>query len=311
LTELDKSGYVIYQLGMEAVKMHWPHIVSQLGGDIYFRQSGSLMVSHPADRADLLNTLARIDSNIVSNNIKLASRPYSKLDQSGLMQLEPELSKFDAAYFMRDEAQIDNQSLMRTLKKYLCEQNVKWYANSFVNDMTPGNIQVNNQNHAFDMVFDCRGLGAKSVFDSLQAVRGEIIWLHAPDVNISRPLRFTHPRYHLYVVPRPANVYLLGASEIYAEDYSDISVRTTLELLTAAYYLHPGFAEARIINTVTHCRPVLSDHMPKIKRRHTLVAINGLYRHGFMVAPAIAAEISRWLDNGETSLHYPPLWEDA
>ena len=119
--------------------------------------------------------------------------------------------------------------------------------------------------YLFDMVLDCRGLGAKSAFQDLRSVRGELIWLHAPDVNMTRPIRFLHPRYNLYIAPRPKHIYLIGASEIESDDMSHITVRTTLELLTAAYSVHPGFAEAQIIKTVTQCRPTLSHHLPKIK----------------------------------------------
>ena len=124
-----------------------------------------------------------------------------------------------------------------------------------------------------------------------------------------QPIRFMHPRYGLYVAPRPNNIYIIGASEIYSNDYSAISVRSMLEFLTSAYYLHPAFAEARIIKTVTHCRPTFSDHLPKITYNRGYLAINGLYRHGFLIAPTLAAEINRWLEKGKLSLKYPQIWE--
>ncbi len=50
-------------------------------------------------------------------------------------------------------------------------------------------------------------------------------------------------------------IILLGASEIESEDMSDISVRSTLELLSALFTVHPNFGEARVVNTETNCRP--------------------------------------------------------
>lgn len=159
------------------------------------------------------------------------------------------------------------------------------------------------------MVFDCRGLGASALFGNLRALRGELIWLHAPEVKLQRPIRLLHPRYSLYIVPRPNNIYLIGASEIEAADYSPISVRTTLELLTAAYYVHSGFAEARIVKTVTHCRPTLSNHLPLVNYAEGIMAINGLYRFGYLIAPALVDAILAFLNNNRQSFPYKTIWE--
>jgi len=39
---------------------------------------------------------------------------------------------------------------------------------------------------------------------------------------------------------------------------SDISVRSTLELLSALFTVHPNFGEARVVNTETNCAASLS-----------------------------------------------------
>jgi glycine oxidase len=53
--------------------------------------------------------------------------------------------------------------------------------------------------------------------------------------------------------------------------------------------VHPGFGEARILELNAHCRPTLPDHRPAIvwDGARTL-RVNGLYRHGFMIAPEVA-----------------------
>ena len=55
---------------------------------------------------------------------------------------------------------------------------------------------------------------------------------------------------------------MIGATEIESEDLSPASVRSTLELLSAAYAVHPGFAEARILELSVQCRPALPDNLP-------------------------------------------------
>jgi glycine oxidase len=97
-----------------------------------------------------------------------------------------------------------------------------------------------------------------------------------------------HPRYPLYIAPKENGVYVVGATEIETDDLSPASVRSTLELLSAAYSVHSGFAEARILEINTQARPTLPDNLPAIHRPCPGVwQINGLYRHGFLIAPAL------------------------
>ncbi len=251
------------------------------------------IISHPQDQTDLRRFIDIIRTKLDAP----ANNPYyKKLTQEEIIAFEPELCKFEEAYHFPNEAHLDNQALLIALQRYLRNHVVSW-DQQWVNEVAPYKVRINNEIKKFDIVFDCRGMGAKSNFPDLQGIRGELIWLYAPEVNIKSPIRLQHPRYSLYIVPRPNHVYLIGASEIYAENYEAISVRSTLEFLTAAFYLHSGFAEARILKTVTQCRPAFADGLPKIKYAEGLVAVNGLYRHGFLIAPTLAADILRTLSS--------------
>ena len=112
--------------------------------------------------------------------------------------------------------------------------------------------------------------------------------LHAPAVKLSRPTRLIHPRYPIYIAPKENGIFRIGATEIESSDVSPVSVRSTLELLSAAYSIDSGFAEARILDMVAQCRPTLPDNLPAIRRLgDRTLQINGLYRHGFLIAPAM------------------------
>lgn len=301
IAELEKSDFIIFQLGMEAIKQHWPDILEQLEQKIEFHRKGSLALAHPSDQADLLRWIDIINTKLVDKY------QCKKLNRDEIHSLEPELTKFNEGYFFQDEGQINNQELLQVLRKQL--SSINWQRNTTVEKLESGKIFLSTGIKKFDLVFDCRGIGAKSVFDHLRGVRGELVWLHAPEVNLTRPIRLLHPRYSLYIVPRKNNYYLLGASEIESENLNEITVRTTLELLTAAYYIHPGFAEAHVVKTAVHCRPTLLDHLPKIKYKEGYIAVNGLYRHGFLIAPTLMHEILKWVEHGISSISYSSLWE--
>jgi glycine oxidase len=303
MAELEKCDEVIHRMGLAALTAHWPEIIRLLRADIYFKTSGSLLLAHARDRKDLQRFSAVIAAKLAAGQMP------RQLDYTAITSLEAEITRFDEAFYLPDEGQIDSQQLLLVLTKYLNEHDVAFHRQTLVNETAPGCIIASGRKYQYDVVFDCRGLGAKTIFPALRGIRGELVWLHAPDVRITRPIRFLHPRYSLYIVPRPDQCYIIGASEIEAEDTSPISVQTLLELLTAAYAVHPGFSEARLLRTATQCRPTLPHHSPAVQSSNGLIAINGLYRHGFLIAPTLASEVLNYLQRGTSALCYPQLWK--
>jgi glycine oxidase len=142
-------------------------------------------------------------------------------------------------------------------------------------------------------------------------VRGELFQLFAPDVHISRPIRLMHPRYQLYIAPKQKGYYVVGATEIESDDDSPMTVRSAMELLSAAYSVHPGFAEANIRQHISQCRPAFSDNQPNIIQQDSLIQVNGLFRHGFLIAPVVLeqalAVITNQLNNTDRALPYSDL----
>jgi glycine oxidase len=131
----------------------------------------------------------------------------------------------------------------------------------------------------------------------LRGVKGEMIIVETSEVELSRPVRLIHPRWPLYVIPRGDNKFMLGATSIEAED-TGVSVRSALELLGAAYAVHPAFAEARIVEFGSGLRPAYPDNLPRITARKNRIAVNGLYRHGFLLAPALAELTLAYVQRG-------------
>jgi glycine oxidase len=94
----------------------------------------------------------------------------------------------------------------------------------------------------------------------------------------------------VYIVPRAGDQVVVGASEIESEDRSPVSLRTTVELLAAAHSVVPELGEARIVLADTNLRPALPDNLPRIDSSAGLTRINGLYRHGWLIAPAMVEQ---------------------
>jgi glycine oxidase len=134
-----------------------------------------------------------------------------------------------------------------------------------------------------------------------------MLLLKLPELTLSRPVRILHPRIPLYIVPRDEGLFMVGATMLESDQLTRISARSMLELLSAAYALHPAFGEAEIVEMGTGVRPALPDNRPCIRRRGNVLYVNGLYRHGFLLAPALARRVA------EVVLHdgfYPEVMGD-
>jgi glycine oxidase len=274
----------IFSLGLQGIAA-WKNLLAQFSDQSWWQQRGSIVTAHTHDQNLMRDFIAQI-------NNKIPYSTYLHLPNKKLTEYEPELTAKQGV-FLREEAVIDSRKLLNLLPNANIHQQVI--------SVKPHQIITTHQQYKFDWVFDCRGSGGGENFSDLRSVRGELIYLAAPEVTISRPIHLLHPRYQVYIVPRKHPIYLIGASEIEANDNSPISVRTCLELLSAAYSLHRGFAEARIIETITGLRPALADNLPRIIFNKGMVAINGLYRYGFLLAPIILHTITQALFHQEYS----------
>jgi glycine oxidase len=255
--EAETSEPLIVRLGIRSLDLwreHFPHTPF----------NGSLVVAHPRDRADF-ERFAKLTSG------------HKRLDARALSELEPSLEgRFRDGLFYADEGHVEP-------RRVLPELHARFAA-------AGGTIKFNSEAAPADLdgiVIDCRGLSARDTQPNLRGVKGEMILIETDEVELSRPVRLIHPRWPLYVIPRGGNRFMLGATTIEAED-SGVSVRSALELLGAAYAVHPAFAEARIVEFGSGLRPAFPDNLPRIAIQNQKIAVNGLYRHGFLLAPALA-----------------------
>lgn len=294
LAELADSEPLIYQLGRQSLAL-WPAWLASLSQPVAYAQAGSLVVAHPQDRSLLADFERRLTFQL--RQLKDAPDSPSRLDAAKLSGLEPELAGFEQALLLPGEAHLDNRALMAQLLIELKHLGVQTYANCTV-DVTPNRIGDNR----VDWALDCRGVGAKASMSGLRGQRGELLEIACPEVTITRPVRCLHPRYKLYLVPKPEHRYVLGATEIESEDRSAISLRSQWELTSALYALNPAFAEARILASRVNLRPAFADHRPRLEITPGLVRLNGLYRHGYLLAPALIEAMLYQLDIHRASL---------
>ena len=230
-------------------------------------RNGSVVVALARDRGELKRFGRRTDH-------------FETLDAQALGQLEPDLDgRFFSALYFADEGHLNPRNATAALLAGLQTRGVTVNFGVDLNDVDAD---------AVDLTIDCRGLGARDALPDLRGVKGEMLILRCPDVQFSRPVRLLHPRMPLYIVPRADNLFMVGATMIESNDRKRISARSMLELLGAAYALHPAFGEAEVMEIGVDARPAFPDNLPRLRRIGNTLYANGLFRHGFLLAPALA-----------------------
>jgi glycine oxidase len=232
-------------------------------------REGTLVVAPPRDTSEIERFHAR-------------TRSHSRVDGARIAALEPDLAgRFHKGLFFVEEGHLDPRVALSALTERL--------------RVKGGEIRFGADGEGLSeagVVIDCRGWAARKALPELRGVRGEMLRIRSREVSLARAVRFLHPRMSLYIVPRANHEFMIGATMIESAERGAVSVRSAIELLSAAYALHPAFGEAEILEMSADVRPAFPDNEPRIEERRARIFVNGFYRHGFLLAPAFAERVA-------------------
>jgi glycine oxidase len=272
--EQEGTHPLIRELGLEAKRI-WEATFSGVSSN------GTLVVAAARDRSELTR-FARLTEG------------HRAIEPHELAQLEPDLAdRFPSALFYADEAHLNPREALPFLLQSARDAGASIEGGIVIPDDDAAIAALKS-----DIVIDCRGLGARGVLPTLRGVRGERLLVRARDVRLQRPVRLLHPRHPVYVVPWGGGTYMIGATVIESEDASPMTMRSALELMGLAYALLPAFGEAEIIDLGAGLRPSFPDNVPQVVVRGDRMFVNGAYRHGFLLAPALARITADLIETG-------------
>jgi glycine oxidase len=239
-------------------------------------REGTLVVAAPRDVGEIDRFAAR-------------TREWEGIEEDRIAALEPDLAgRFGRGLFFPGEGCVDPRLAMRALRDELA-------ARAAVLRFGVDAEAIEKRG----IVFDCRGFAARSDLTGLRGVRGEMLLVRSREITLKRSVRLLHPRIPLYVVPRADGLFMIGATMIESADRGGVSVRSAIELMNAAYALHPAFGEAEIVEMRAEVRPAFADNEPRLVEKNGRIYVNGFYRHGFLLAPHFAARAAALAFAGE------------
>ncbi len=296
--ELVVSDAALFALGEQSLAL-WPQwlavLQTQTGRSVDFHQQGSLVVAHAPDQPGLAHY-----ADLIRYRLPADKRDAVRsLDAPQIAALEPALAgRFARGLWLPLEGQLDNgqllDALQRAIDQGMADVGGQWLQDTTVSGLSAHSVHTAcGQTLQADAVIDCRGVAANR--PGLRGVRGEVLTVHCPQVTLQRPVRLIHPRYMLYVVPRSEGRFVIGATELESQDSGLVTVRSMLELASALYSIHPAFGEARLLRLAASLRPATDDHQPVWEQLAGVWHLNGLYRHGYLVAPALVRQAEQSL----------------
>jgi glycine oxidase len=300
LAELAVSDAVVFALGQRSMEL-WPQWIAELhegavgAQPVYNRLQGTLVVAHAPDQSSMAHF-----TRLLQHKLPASHRDQVQaLDAAGVAALEPALAgRFHAGLHLQSEGQLDNAQWMAALALELDRLGVRWHEGVAVHTLEAQRIRgtrvaeaASQLDIAVDLVVDARGVGSKPALPALRGVRGEVLRVECKGVQLQRPVRLMHPRYMLYVAPRPDHQFVVGATELESEDTGSVTLRSMLELGSALYSLHPAFGEARVQRLSAALRPAFDNDQPACFLQDGVWHINGLYRHGYLCAPALVESL--------------------
>jgi len=269
--EGESAEEPVVRLGQEAAGWWATHTQA-------VQRRGTLVVSPARDTAELTRFARR-------------TRNHSPVDAEQIAALEPDLAnRFARGLFFKDEAHLAPRDALAQLRAGLIRDGATFEQA----DADPDALARDG------LTIDCRGFQARAQIPDLRGVKGEMLVLSCPEVTLSRPVRLLHPRMPLYIVPRGDGVFMLGATMIEGQAGRHVTARALLELLSAAYALTPAFGAAEVIEIGVDSRPAFADNLPRIRRTGNLIRANGLFRHGFLLAPALARMVASLIYDNTT-----------
>ncbi len=268
--ELESAEPIVATLGQEALDF-WTRDVPVAS------IKGSLVVAPARERTELTDFSRR-------------TVQFERLDSAGVAALEPALAgRFDAGLYFPNEAHLDPRAALERLSATLAAMpNVAQHFGVGADELAPPP----------EWLIDCRGLAARDALPDLRGVKGEMLMLRSMDIELTRPVRMLHPRRPVYVVPRGEGLFMVGATMIENEERARVTARSVVELVNSAFAIHPAFAESEIVETGSDLRPAFPDNLPRLTKIGRTLYINGLYRHGFLLAPALARRAAQVVMEG-------------
>lgn len=263
----------------------WPAFAAELGVDVGYRETGSLIVALDAgDRAELDRRHAFY---------RELGLPAERLTATETRRLEPLLSpRIGGGLMAAGDHQVDPRRLHTALLDAATASGAH-LVHRHVDD--PSTVDA-------DHVVIAAGTHSGPLLGAaVRPVQGQVLRLRGP-AELGTVVRATVNGNPVYALPRADGEVVVGATS--AERGFDLTPRAgdAYELLRDAITVIPELAEYELREHTVGLRPGTLDNAPLLGRTGDprVIAATGHYRNGILLAPVTGALITELIATGRT-----------
>ncbi len=314
LSEVGFEDEGFLELGRESLRLY-PQFVHELkedaGVEVRLDTKGTLIIGLDRDDAERLRRLCEFREHL--------GLPVKWLSGTEAREIEPLVSpRTSSAIWIPDDHQVDNRGLVEALKTAIVKCGGKLHENRPVEEVLSeeGRVKgVRTEEGVVDaagvvIAAGCRSkqIGGipKGLLPPVRPVKGQIITLQEdPLYSLTHVIRAPDA----YLVPKGDGRIILGASEEDMGFDTTITAGAVYKLLERGWEAIPSIYDMPIQEIVAGLRPGSRDHDPIVGKTtmEGLYYATGHYRHGILLAPATAFEVSALILEGRSSDFFAPF----
>lgn len=200
---------------------------------------------------------------------------------------------------VKQAGRVDTKKLVDCYRAFLKEENKIRFEQFEHQKIKFNDLLLEYKGIITNKIVFCEGFGMKqNLFFNylpLNEVKGELITIHAPHLNMDFLLKST-----LFVLPLGNDFYKVGATFNWKDKTSNPSKEGKTELIEKLEkVIHVDY---KIIDQTAGVRPTVRDRRPLIGKHPAypnLAILNGLGTRGVMIAPIMAKQLFNHLEKGE------------
>ncbi|MBJ6368043.1 NAD(P)/FAD-dependent oxidoreductase [Snuella sedimenti] len=141
------------------------------------------------------------------------------------------------------------------------------------------------------------GLARNPFFNQLplMATKGELLVIHAPDLEIDYVLKSS-----VFLIPLGKDMYIVGATYEWSDKTNTVTNKAKEELLSKLEKVIS--CSYNVVNQVAGIRPTVIDRRPLVgvhPKHKNLFVLNGLGTRGVMIAPYVAEQLFNFIEHGK------------
>ena len=221
--------------------------------------------------------------------------------------LKPEINNYhnksiNASYGFGEvlnTGRIDTNTMIFAFKEKLSKEN-KFLESSFdYSKLIHSEDEISYNEIKANQIIFAEGFGLKQNpffnYLPLNGTKGELLIIHAPDLNIDFVLKSA-----VFLIPLGEDKYIVGGTYEFNDKTNAVTKSGREELLTKLN----SFIKCKytVVKQVAAMRPTVKDRRPLVGQHQNyknLYVLNGLGTRGVMIAPYVADKLFKFIENGK------------